>query len=97
MNNTDEDRAVTVQFHPEALGLPALQQGYILDAWAGATFQYHHYDLNPQGQPRMLGKWVTQQGQEVRVPVEAGQLTVQVPQRGFRLLMTPPPGGTAAP
>jgi hypothetical protein len=90
VNNTGADRDVTLQFHADALNLPALAQAdHMLDAWTGASFAFHAYQHDVHGVPRPQPDWQTQAGQETRVPMTGGQVTVHVPAWGFRLLVTP--------
>lgn len=85
MNNTDEDRAVTLQLDPK-LGVPA--DGNLRDAWQGASFRYHLYDVDGKGNPTARPEWTTQEGKEVLVPIAAGKAQVEVGKRNFRVLVT---------
>lgn len=88
MNNTDEDRPVTLQLDVAKLGLPALHSGNLRDAWQGTSFRYHVHEVDDRGNARAHPEAVTQEGKVVEVPVVGGQVKLDVPKRNFRVLVS---------
>jgi hypothetical protein len=89
MNNTDEDRDVTLQLNAAKLGRPQLADGSVLDAWQAVSFKYDNYAPDPQNPERFLPTPAEFVGKEERLPVTDGWLTVKVPKRNFRILTAP--------
>lgn len=86
MNNTDEDREVTLQLNEEKLGLRA---SFALDSWKAASFKGCTYSRNPQNKEAWIATPVEFKGTEEVVPVASGRLTVKVVKRSFRILTLP--------
>lgn len=87
MNNTDEDREVTLQLNEEKLGV---HPSTALDAWKGTSYKGVNYAVNPQNKDAYISSSFDYAGVEERLPVESGKLTVKVGQRNFRLLTVQP-------
>jgi hypothetical protein len=89
MNNTDEDRDVTLQPNWDKLGLAAPAED-LLDAWQAASFRYPGWELGPAtGKARRTPDPVQVTGRDVRLPLEAGGVNVSIPKRSFRTLVAP--------
>ncbi|MBI2297636.1 MAG: LamG domain-containing protein [Armatimonadetes bacterium] len=88
MNNTDEDREVTVQLDLQKLGLdPAVEAR---DAWAAASYHYTAWEADPKGgDPKRAAERVAVAGKDVRVALAAGRMVMQVAKRGFRVIAVP--------
>lgn len=89
MNNTDAEREVTLKLDAAKLGLPAVQNGSLLDAWQAASFETDSYEINDKGDARRKPERLKIAGQQVLVPFAAGQCKLTVPPRAFRVLVTP--------
>jgi len=89
MNNTDEDRDVTLQPNWEKLGLAPPADG-LLDAWQAASFRYPGWELDPAtNKPRRKPDPVQVTGHDVRLALDADDVTVPIPKRSFRMLVAP--------
>jgi len=89
MNNTDEDRDVTLQPNWGKLGLAPPADG-LLDAWQAASFKRPGWELDPAtNKARRAEEPVTVTGTETRVPLEAGDVKLAIGKRSFRMLVTP--------
>jgi|GEM_PF-6426081 len=97
MNNTDEDREVTLQPNWEKLGLAPPAAG-LLDAWQAASFRYPGWELDPAtNKPRRKPDPVQVTGRNVRLPLDAGGVTVPISKRSFRMLVVPSTAVPGAP
>jgi len=87
MNNTDEDREVTLQPDWARLGVAQPAEG-LLDAWAAASYKYPTFDPDPAGKtPTRRPEPVQVTGKDARVPMAAGAALVKVGKRSFRVLV----------
>ena len=87
MNNTDEDRDVALQLDTQKLGLPALENGMLLDAWQATGYSYHSHDVDDKGKVKAKPEAIAVPGREVKIAVVGGKATLSVPKRSFRVLV----------
>lgn len=86
MNNTDDDKQVTLTLDAAKLGVPA--QSNLLDAWAAASFQTTDWAVDDKGTVTRKDQPLKVEGRQVLVPVADGQVKIDVPKRSFRVLVT---------